>query len=245
MTGAGILIDDQVVSVAGNCTSVPLGSAFRLYDDDDFGLATEPLPRNNLVDDHMKSYFRPSFIEVTDARDFNPGKTVPFRKNDDLQTSSLFHPTNTVVNVSKDLTEKDALWVSRITAAYQFSDAEDKDPFAELPTDGGTRRFENYDHSSVFVEACRDWYDETLRLSANGFNPNHATGATEKLKNYISSQASHEIGHQPGNSTGDEEPAEMGLMKEGGADVLNPTYFRFVAKTILRFRQSKNWSKKP
>jgi hypothetical protein len=133
VTGAGILIDDHVVSVAGNYTSVPLGSAFRLYDDDDFGLVTEPLPRNDLVDDLMKSYFRPSFIEVTDARDFNPRKTVPFRKNDDLQTSSLFHPTNTVVNVSKDLTEKDALWVSQITAAYQFSDAEDKDPFDELP----------------------------------------------------------------------------------------------------------------
>jgi hypothetical protein len=237
VTGSGILIDDHVVGVLGDYTSVPVSSGFRLYDDDDFGLEEEPLPRLDLVDDLMKSFFQPSFIEVTDAADFNLRKTVPFKKNDDLQSS-------TVVNSSKDLSEQDALWVCQLTAAYQFSQEEDGDPNDEDPTYGGTRRFDDYDHSTVFVEACREEYESTFRLVEQGGSTNLTLTARNKLKDYITAISTHEMGHHPGNLTGDEEHAEMGIMREGGPDPGNPGFLEFSPKSILRFRESKNWSKK-
>jgi hypothetical protein len=106
------------VIVQGNHTSVPIHSEFRLYDDDDFGLDAPPLPRLDLVNDLMKSFFKPAFIEVVDSGGFNLVKIIPFRTNDDLGSS-------TVVNSGKDLTEQDALWVCQLTAASQAGCAED------------------------------------------------------------------------------------------------------------------------
>jgi hypothetical protein len=245
VTGAGILIDDHVVSVAGNHTSVPNGSSFRLYDDDDFGLDAPPLPRNDLVDDLMKSFFRPSFIEVTDSGDFNTRKTVPFRKNDDLQTSSLLHPSNTVVNSSKDLTEKDALWVCQLTAAYQFETTEDGDPNSEDATYGGTRQFLDYDHSTVFVENCREAYnDQFLLVAEQGSNPAIGDQARMNLGNFIIATAAHEMGHHPGALSVNDEHSELGLMRDGGVLLNSPQEEKFTASTISRFRKSQKWSKK-
>jgi len=77
-----------------------------------------------------------------------------------------------------------------------------------------------------------------------GGNPAHGKIARKKLKEYIAAVSSHEMGHQPGKSTGDEEHAEMGLMREGGPDPENPSSLQFSPKSIMRFRETKNWSKK-
>jgi Bacterial TSP3 repeat len=230
------------VTVAGDYSSVPVDSGFRLYDDDDFGLDAPPLPRLDLVDDLMKSFFKPAFIEVIDSGGFNLEKIIPFKINDNLQLL-------TQVNSKKDLFEKDGLWVAPLAAAYQFDVLEDGDPDdtlstgGETQTDGGTRRFGNNDHSTVFVEACRESYDNFFRIVAQGGNPQIGVDARLKLKNYISAQASHEIGHQPGNDLLDEH-LEDGLMRNGGALPNTPTQLKFTPKSISRFRNSKNWSKK-
>lgn len=229
------------VQVSGDLSNVPLGSGFLLYDDDDFGLDAAPLPRNNLVDELMKSFFKPSFIEITDSGSFNTRKTVSFRINDDLQSS-------TVVNSSKDLSEQDALWVCQLTAAYQFNYEEDGDPIGEERTFGGTRQFSNYDHSTVFIETCRDQYDHDFRLVAQGGNPQTGVNARINLRDYISAIASHEMGHQPGNISGDAEHEEGGIMEgrplKMGINPLSPKMVEFLAKSVLRFRKTHNWSKK-
>lgn len=75
----------HLVQVPGDLRpTVPLGSGFRLYDDDDFGLLEEALRRIDLVNDQMKDHFRVSFIEVVDAGVFNIYTHDPFRVHDDL-----------------------------------------------------------------------------------------------------------------------------------------------------------------
>ena len=95
----------------------------------------------------------------------------------------------------------------------------------------------------MFVESGREAYDSTFRLSANGGNPLHGINARINLKNYINAQASHEIGHQPGDDLVDEH-TEGGLMRVGGSTPLTPLQEKFSPTSILRFRKSKNWSKK-
>jgi hypothetical protein len=227
----------QAVEVAGDHSSVPNGSGFRLYDDDGYGLEEAALPRNDLVNDFMKSLFRTSFIDLKDSGDFNGRKTVSFRKNDDLQSA-------TVVNASKDLIEQQALWVAQITAAYQFGMEADGDPSVEIPLDGGTRQFSDYDHSTVFVECCRETYDDRFRLVAGGADPEIGTTARNNLKHYIRATAAHEIGHMPGTGTEDEEHAEKGLMRDGGVSKAYPHLENFYPATVKRFRSTQSWSRK-
>jgi Concanavalin A-like lectin/glucanases superfamily len=239
--GTSFYGNTHFVQIAGDWSSVLLGSGFRLYDDDNYGLSAAPLPRNDLVNALMKSFFKPSFIEIMDSGSFNPRNTVPFRINDDLQLS-------TVVNASKDLSEQDALWVCPLTTAYQFTYLEDSDPNDEDPTFGGTRQFSNYDHSTVFIETCRESYEQDFRVVAQGANPQIGVTARTNLKDYISAIAAHEMGHHPGNITGDAEHEEGGLM-EGrptklAVNPLSPKSAMFSAKSILRFRQTHHWSKK-
>ncbi len=232
------------VRVAGDYSSVPVNSGFRLYDDDDFGLVAPSLARNDLVDDFMKSLFKSSFIAAIDSGGFNLNKTVPFRLNDDLQGA-------TVVNIGKDLTETKNLWVSQITAAYQYAHEDDGDPNSEeSPLAGGTRRFGNYDHSTVFVEACRESYNQQFRLVAEGANPQIGQIARQNLNFFITAIASHEMGHQPGNldKTDQEREqishAEGMLMRGGGANQNSPVAEIFSPITIHRFRKALNWSAK-
>lgn len=121
-----------------------------------------------------------------------------------------------VVNASKDLVEQQALWVVQITAAYQFDMDEDGDPNDEDPLYGGTRQFDDYDHATVFVECCRELYDDRFRLVESGANPEIGANARNNLKHYIRATAAHEIGHMPGSGTEDDEHAENGLMRNGG-----------------------------
>jgi hypothetical protein len=234
-------VSPYFVTVHGNFTGVPNGSGFRLYDDDDFGLDAEPLPRLNLADDLMKGFFKPSFIEVVDSGVFNTRKTVPFRENDDLQSS-------TVVNAARDLPERNALWVCPLTAAYQHTYEEDWDPQGETQTFGGTRQFGNNDHSTVFVETCREPYDQTFRVVAQGGKPEAGNEARRDLKNYISAISCHEMGHQPGDLTGDQEHAEGGIMEgrfgRQGISPFKPEESVFSPKTIFRFRKTLHWSNK-
>jgi hypothetical protein len=236
--GTGLYIDDHLVSVAGDHTSVPIGSGFRLYDDDDGGLDVELLPNPELVNEQMKNYFKTSFVEVTDAAAFNPRKLVTFQRNQDVYDFS-----STVVDDSWDLTDKNALWMSPVTVAYQGPEEADHDPAGveEHTRLGDTAAHGDYDHSTVFVEGCRENYDAFLRNS----NPESVILYRARLKRWIVAVAAHEMGHQPAEQTEKEDHDEDELMSEGLSVVsgISPENSFFTPLTVRRFRKSTRWSK--
>lgn len=226
------------VTIPGNHSGVPLRSGFRLYDDDDFGLAEEPLQSLNLVNEQMKDYFKPSFIEVKDAAAYNPRKTVPLRLNEDVSTN-LYGVSNTVVANARDLTDNNLLWVCPVTVAYQGPQSEDRDPgnSGEGYLMGETASYGKYDHSTVFVETCRENYDTSLRNQS----PEIASLQIPRLKKWIIAVTSHEMAHQPGNQVDDHY--ELGLMGEPmSASLTSPENAKFTATSVFRFRKSNRWS---
>jgi hypothetical protein len=226
------------VTVLGNQTNVPINSEFRLYDDDDHGLNSPPLPHLTLVNELMKSFFRPGFIEIVDSGGMNLNKIIPFKKNDDLQGSTL-------VNSNNDLLEKDGVWVAPITSAYQFSYTSDGEPNIEIPTLGATRSFGTNQRATVFVENCRESYESNFRTVDEGGVPEIGDDSRLKLKDFIVATAAHEIGHEPENTLGPNilnDHNELGLMSEGGALPASPEDEKFTAKSFLRFRKTRGWS---
>ena len=228
------------VQIPGDLSNVPLGSGFRLYDDDDFGLDAAPLPRQNLVNDQMKNYFKPSFVEVSDASAFNPRKTVPLHLNEDVSTN-LYGQSSTVVDDARDLTDKNECWVCPLTAAYQGPFNVDNDPDdGENTRFGETATYGENDHSTVFVEGCRENYDALLR----SHNPESVAIAIESTNEWIVAALAHEMGHQPGHQSELEDHNEGALMTAGMADVsaFQSEEAKFSPATMLRFRKSKRWS---
>jgi len=229
------------VTVAGNHTNTPASSGFRLYDDDDKGLSAPPLPKNDLVNEQMKNYFRSSFVEITDAADFHTDKEVPFRQNEDVSTK-LYGMSSTVVADARELTDSPALWVAPLTAAYQGPQDADKDPSGadEGLRQGETATYDDRDHSTVFVEGCREIFDSGLRSP----NPQTVLNNLGYLEKWIIANAAHEIGHQPGVKTEEADHAEHGLMEAqlDGVSNITPENAKFAPSTVLRFRKSTRWS---
>jgi hypothetical protein len=231
--------DIDVVSVQGDQTAVPAGAGYRLYDDDDFGMDSASLTRNDFVNPQMKNYFKTAFIEVIDAAAFNPRTLVTLHLNEDVSTN-LYGLTSTVVADAVDLLDKNECWICPITAAYQGPEDVDCDPQnGENLRLGESAVYGDYDHSTVFVEGCRETFNSALR------SPLVAANAKKSLGKWIIAAASHEMGHQPGIQTEPVDHAELGLMAEGlnGVITTKPEDAKFLPKTILRFRKSNRWSK--
>ncbi len=235
-------ISPYFVSVPDSYPNVPLGPGFRLYDDDDFGLVDPPLPRLDLVNEQLKSYFRPAFVEVVDAIDFNPPnrREVPFHVNEDVSTNGYGMSSTVVANV-KDLQDRKACWVCPVTAAYQGPQTEDKDPNSDESTlYGETATYGADDHSTVFVEACRELFEVSLR------DPKSETvsAANVRLGKWISASLGHEMGHQPGHDSADSNHNEGGLMSAAmdGVSSITPENAEFRPVTVRRFRKSNRWS---
>jgi hypothetical protein len=240
VTGAGILNGDHVVSVAGNYTSVLPGSAFRLYDDDDFGLNRDSLPRTDLVDEVVQKVYRKAFIEVVDAEryspkiDYNPDKHVSFHKNHPAVVPYL-SPLHLVWEDSKNCHDRQECWVGNLVAGYQNSHEDDADPRLEEGSDGLTpessRRF-----SIVYVETVRD----TAADSGFRDSPNRNKEINERLVIDLKLTVAHELGHMPGGQSGVRHHNELQLMGEGGAS-FNENGETFSAKTVSRFRRTRTW----
>lgn len=223
------------VTVAGDHSTVPLGSGFRLYDDDDAGLAVEPLPRTDLVNQQMQNYFKTAFLEVKDFGDYNIQKYVSFLPNEDV--FSIF----TTLNDKKEqnISDKNSLWVCHLIAAYQGPMDSDIDPSGsnESIRLGETADHGGISHSAVYVENCRETYHGVITGTTGD-------QARIRLNKWIVATASHEMGHQPGTQSEEEDHEEGKLMSASTDDVSTvfPEKAVFSPQTILRFRKSNRWS---
>ncbi len=241
----------SAVSVSGDHTSVPQGTGFLLYDDDDFGLAEAPLPLRSylegqgtsrpIVGEQLKNYFKPSFVDVRDAVEFNSNELVQFLRNEDVS----FQNPNTVVDDHLQLSDKNDCWVAPVTVAYQGPQGEDQDPYGDdegflMGETSGHGEYDSYgyfDHSTVFVETCRENYDDNMRAGNASNQPGY-------LKKFLIATAAHEIGHQPANESADSDHYEGGLMgKPIQAGLPTMENAKFSASSVLRFRKAKRWSK--
>jgi hypothetical protein len=247
----------DAIQVAGNKGQVQPGAIFRLYDDDDFGLTSSPLPRNDLVDDRIKGVYRPAFIEVMDANPWNDHKTVDFYRNHPpvlgplliggLLGSHSYGVLDDALDVKLEGNEK--LWCASVIVAYQPS-AGDCDPndeefgviagvtVGDSPQIGGvTLGFLGKARVSiVYSEVVRDLIDVSLR------NGGVTIGEYEQR---LRLTVAHEIGHQPLYGIGEAtQHAENGLMSDGGHNGLGAADTPFSAKSIKRFRIVNQWRQK-
>jgi hypothetical protein len=223
------------VRVAGNFANVPVNTEYRLYDDDDYGLDTSPLPRTDLVNSQMKNYFITGFIEVLDLGGFNLDKYVPFLPSEDI--GALL--TTLDDKKEQNITDKNPFWLCHLIAAYQGPMEADQDPtgFDESLRFGETVGYLGKESSAVYVEGCREQYNNSLA----GTQP---SSSRINLKKWITATASHEMGHQPGTQTEAQDHDEGLLMSKGLDDVSSITSENaiFHPKTIRRFRTSNRWA---
>lgn len=214
-----------------------VSGAAKLFDDDGRGLIAAQLPRLDLVNEQMKAYFRPSFIEATDAVAYNSTKLLDFKPNEDA------FPTDTLLDDTRNLVDVPSLWVCTVVAAYQGAEDVDLDPNGadESQRLGETSGFDGNDQFSVvYVEACREMYwTPFLSSSPSVLESNRA-----RLHTFINATVAHEMGHHPGTQTEEEDHAENQLMSASMADVstTTPEDSKFSRQTIKRFRKAKRWA---
>jgi len=220
------------VTVAGDHTAVPPGSGFRLYDDDDFGLPTAPLPRHNLVGDTLRNSFKPAFIQVVNAGDRNLRKTLDFLIQKSVN-GGVLGIGDEFWDEHKDLQDKKECWVARVIAAYQGGYSDDGDPNSESKSQGITPGFKRQ-FSVVYVEAVRDEYESLIRVSF--------PDATTLVELGIVFNAAHEIGHMPGTGSDSSHHDEEGIMAEQISVNVNALP-KFNPASILRFRNTSKWQK--
>ena len=119
---------------------------------------------------------------------------------------------------------------------------EDKDPTNDVKTLllGVTAPLGNCDHSTVFLEACRENYDGVLRSQ----NEKTVDNSRQYVERWTVLVASHEIGYQPGTQSGPEDHAEGGIMAPGcdGIGSSAAENANFTSQSISRFRKANRWS---
>jgi len=229
------------VNVSGNSSSLPPGSSFSLYDDDDYGLNRDPLPRTDLIDDVIKNVYRPAFVEVIDAakhnpvKDYNPEKYIDFRVNHPA-TVGVLNPMHLVWEDEKDLSDTHNRWVGNLVTGYQNEHGVDADPKVEQGSDGHTPEFTRR-YSIVHVKIVRD------STSDSGFrnSPHRNKALNDDVVRNLKPTAAHESGHMPGGGWGGHH-AELQVMGDGGA-ANNVQGEVFSAKTPSRFRRTQEWQK--
>jgi len=216
------------IEVATDLTS-KVGQKYRLYDDDDFGIVLDALPRLDLVDDTLKDVFKSAFIKVVDAVAYNPRKLIDFYRNHPVATNPGIP---NIFDDSLDLVSLDGLWVGNLIAGYQgFQVDDDSDPNGTPGLEGGTPQ-NSRRYSVVFVETIRDQNDLLLRSLGAPLQDVRA-----KIRRNIRLTAAHELGHMPGGGSGGSHHAEQGMMDSDGYS----HSIQFAPQSIKRFRQTLNW----
>jgi len=212
--------------------NVPNGSIFRLYDDDDFGLAGPALPRANLINEVINAVYRPAFIKVEDAKVFNLDTDLDFLVHRSVN-GGLVPVGDEYWTDHKDITDKNQCWAAQVIAAYQDKYSNDGDPLGESLSEGltpGNKR----DFCVVYVETIRDEFDPLIRV---GFS-----NALALVELGISLNVAHEIAHMPGTASKDTHHAEEGIMAaQIDVNLNNPAKFNPIS--IKRFRNTSKWQK--
>ena len=227
-------IYQQFVNIAGNHSSIPLNSGYRLYDDDGYGLATNPLPRLNFADQALRILYNPAFVEIIDAAAFNPShrRTLAFVANRGVN-GGVLAPGDDFWDELQDINDSKSCWCSRIIAAYQDIETDDHDPMSEGISTGLTPSFRRH-FSVVYVETARDEFDGLIRA---GY-PN----ILDLVEYGIILNVAHEIGHMPGEASEASHHSEGGTMAEQITVNINPPTI-FSPATIHRFRNASRWQK--
>ena len=221
------------VDVAEDHTDVTVNSGFRLYDDDDYGLSAPPLPNLTLADEVvkgkkvMKDVFRPAFIEIVSAAEYNTRPNLEFQRNAWITSFN-----DGVFDDNIDVLDSNGLWAVTVVAAYQGELDADVDPLGEPPSEGVTPPIGGT-FSVVWVETIRDVLDGPIRL-----NPSKIEDLNDELRRNIILTAAHEIGHHPTYSDGNSHHEENGLMGRDGYG----NGLKFLPPSILRFRRTLKWT---
>ncbi|NQX02698.1 hypothetical protein HQ447_18720 [bacterium] len=235
----------DAVQVPGNKGHIQQGAVFRLYDDDGFGLAGGTLPRNDLVvDDVIKRAYKPAFIEVMDARQWNLDDTVDLYRNHPPAIGSFLTAYDYGVlddSLDANLEGNENLWCTSIMVAYQPG-ASDNDPNTENDVNTGATVGDSLLFagkarvSIIYSEVLRDLMDDSLR---NG------SATIQDYEQRLRLTAAHEIGHQPLYGLGETvQHEEDGLMADGGHNALGASDTPFAAKSVKRFRDVHHWRQK-
>ncbi len=242
---------ESYVTLTGTQTGISANMGYRLYDDDGFGLAANPLPRTDLIsDDIVKNVYRPAFIEIVDANSYgnlyNSNKIVEFFRNHPLVVGTFANQNAGVWDDAKDIFGKKSLWAATVVAGYQGDVNADGDPYSEGPPDDGLTpgRSPTFHgdakYSVVFVEHNRDILESNFRNT-----PNDHPALNTEVDLRIKLTAAHEIGHHPQFLLANAHHDEGALMQEGGykgfGNVGPDT--KFSPDSIKRFRSTLSWQK--
>jgi len=212
-----------------------IGGWAKLYDDDGRGLTGNQLPRLDLINDELKSYFKPAFIDVINAQAYNNNKIVSFKKNEDVYSNS------TVIGHAKDLIDTPYNWCCTIVAAFQGLEDADGDPEGanESRGCGDTAEIGENEISAVYVETCRETFSDKFKSD----DETYLAPWRIRYNRMITAVLAHEMGHHPADNSAEADHAEGKIMTEGMAsqDLLNFTT-TFSNKTLKRFRECEQWS---
>jgi hypothetical protein len=239
---------ESFVTISDSHPAITVGMDYRIYDDDDYGLNRDPLPRTDLIDDVIKNVYKKSFVDVIDAAAWNTTKEISFYRNAPELVGALQLSYGVWADgLDAKLVGNENLWCATIIAGYQGNVSLDSDPSTEgPPTEGITAvRMVGDDpyssdearYSIVWVENVRDTLDVNFR------NPNEDNNALNmEIVRRIKLTAAHEIGHQPHYLLGEAHHEEGGLMQEGGDDSIGGgENSEFSAASVKRFRSLHKW----
>ena len=214
------------------------GLSFKLYDDDERGLMgtyTPLLPRFDLISNDVINKFAPSYITIVDADSLglNPNKTVPFKRHlvNDNQTASI---ANDSEDLGSHADDKD-FWTLLVTACFQGSVSEDRDPDSEDPPLEGEMLENVYNLSPAFATIFMEGIREHFHTQLNHSNPSNVETAVLAFPGRIADIVAHEIAHGPdGSLTGDDH--DEGFLMGAGVQGAN-----FSAESVARFRKAETW----
>ena len=238
---------DRVV-VKGTVPSSAVSQSFTIVDDDDHFLAQlglgDPLPRHQTHADTiaaMRARFAPAYIQLEDANElgFNPNQTITFGLNEEVDSA-----LGSVFNNAKDLSDSEKFWAITLVFGYQPQTSADHDPLSEGLLKGGTSKFNlgnsSFGFSVVYIESIRESTLDFIEGVSGIFfnNPALMQQAVDEYYNQLYGTAAHEIGHNPGGQSEQQDHDEEGLMQEGGAGIDVP----FSPSTIKRFRDANQWT---
>ena len=194
---------ESYVTISAVHPPINAGMGYRLYDDDDFGLNRDPLPRTDLIDEIIKNVYKPAFIDVVSAAAWNASKEITFYRNAPELVGALRLSFGVWADaLEPELVGSENLWCATVVAGYQGNVNEDSDPKTEgPPTEGITPvrmiagapyTHDEARYSIVWVENVRDTLDELFRNPSSDL-----VSLNTELDRRIKLTAAHEIGHQP------------------------------------------------